>query len=458
MVAGEKTKVDVPRSVVVMDGRRAFLEEARSEWAVLGPLGRTILIALILSAVVAFVLAGVIPIQVERFLIDGEIRTIERIASDFADEGLIPPNMDSEAAMSTLDEAVRVRLLGSDIVRVKVWSADGTVTYSDVPDLIGRRYPLTPDRVEAFEGRATVEQADLTKPENEFEADFPPLQEFYVPVESGDGEVLAVFEVYHHLDHIGGTVDQIRSYVWLAVGVPIVLLGVFIAVLVLNSGRAITQRRKLAERLVGDLVRSQADERSRIIGSLHDDIGQSLYRIHYGLEDVKSKVGHSDPEVFDELDHLGGLVKTVDSVLRAELRLLEYGTGEELALEPALQELAEVTEMESDLDVRVEVGSGTELSLTRRIALFRAAREAVTNVRKHADATKIEIRVDHQGGTVRLRVDDDGIGVSDEPGLGLTKTRERLEALGGGLKVKSRYQGGSRFEAWVQTREAERAQ
>jgi signal transduction histidine kinase len=290
------------------------------------------------------------------------------------------------------------------------------------------------------------EVPDLAKPENAYERDLPPLHEFYIPVVGRSGEVTAVFEVYRLKEHIESTVGDVRRYVWVSVGVAIGLLGLFIAILILANGRAITRRRWLTEKLFGDLVQSQAEERSRIIGLMHDDIGQSLYRIHYGIEDMKAR---ADGAMIGELDHIGNLVSQVDGLLRAELRLLEYGTGEELALGSALDELAEVTEMESDLTVSVKVEPRCDLSPTGRVALFRAAREAVTNVRKHALASSVQISAVRKGSNVRLEVLDDGVGMASDEGLGLTTTRERLEAIGGGLRVREDRKGGTRFTAWL---------
>jgi signal transduction histidine kinase len=414
-------------------GRRSYTEVARSEWLALGRLGRTVFVALAVSGAVASALAVTIPRQIEQSLVEGEIRTITRISNELAGEGLIPPNTTDPASMAALDRLVRVNLLGSDVVRVKVWSPEGVVTYSDVPELIGSQYALSEDRLDAFQGVSIVEMADPSRPENVYETDLPPLREFYVPVHDEERGVIALFEVYHLAGHIDAIVGEIRGYIWLSFGAAAGLLGAFITVLIVANGRVLVRRRQLTERLFADLVRSQADERARVIGSLHDDIGQTLYRVHFGLEDLKSRVDGGDPSVAVDLDHLGSLVNDIDGSLRAELRLLQYGTGEELALGGALEELAEVTEMESDLQVSVVVDTEAEVTPSGRVALFRAAREAVTNVRKHAGAETVLLHVYRKGRTLRLRVTDDGAGISDAEGLGLTTTRERLEALGGGL-------------------------
>jgi len=448
-LAREEMATELTGGSVDLDQQRGLRQEIRSEWVTLGPLGRTVFIALALAAVAAAALAIAIPRQVEQYLIEGEIRTITRISGDLAAAGLIPPDQADAAALEQLDEAIKLRLLGSDVVRVKVWSREGVITYSDVSELIGTRYPLSDDRIAAFQGIPSVELVDVERPENVFETELPPLREFYIPVASDDGEVSAVFEIYHLTDHIDSTVGDVRTYVWISVGIAIGLLGFFIAILIFANGRAITRRRVLTEHLFAGLVRSQADERTRVIGALHDDIGQSLYRVHFGLEDLKSRVDAADPQIADELDRLGAIVSNIDHALRAELRLLQYGTGEEVALATALDELAEATEMESNLDVTVHVDEDTGLSATKRVALFRAAREAITNVRKHADAESVQILVNRRGRTVRLNIVDDGVGIGDGEGLGLTTTRERLEAVGGGLRVREERRGGTHFEAWV---------
>jgi signal transduction histidine kinase len=56
--------------------------------------------------------------------------------------------------------------------------------------------------------------------------------------------------------------------------------------------------------------------------------------------------------------------------------------------------------------------------------------------------------------SVVLEVEDDGVGLAGTPGLGLTTTRERLEAIGGGLQVRSGRTGGTRFRAWVPATES----
>jgi signal transduction histidine kinase len=92
-----------------------------------------------------------------------------------------------------------------------------------------------------------------------------------------------------------------------------------------------------------------------------------------------------------------------------------------------------------------------DLTEVKRTALFRAAQEAVVNVRKHAEATQIDISLEIRGRRLIIRVEDDGVGRVDRYGLGLTTNAERLDALGGGLEVSATPRSGSRVRAWMPT-------
>ncbi len=105
--------------------------------------------------------------------------------------------------------------------------------------------------------------------------------------------------------------------------------------------------------------------------------------------------------------------------------------------------------METDLSVSFEVNDAPVLLPRYRASLFRAAREAVTNARKHAHATSVSLKLFERGDTVVLEVRDDGIGFSGSPGLGLTAARDRLETDGGGLEITGRPGKGSTLVAWM---------
>jgi signal transduction histidine kinase len=213
-----------------------------------------------------------------------------------------------------------------------------------------------------------------------------------------------------------------------------------------SQGRRSLNQQKRAATMFGDLVRARADEREHIVGALHDDIGQRLYRIHYGLQYLLSR---TDDGAADRLQAVDQIVLEADSALRAELKSLRHGAPEELRLDTALHELVELTEAESPLAIEVDIDPACKGEGSGRIALFRAVNEAIVNVRKHADATRATIVVRKNPPRVVVTVEDDGIGSSGDEGVGLAVVRERLEVLGGGLKVRAAKDRGTRVTAWL---------
>jgi signal transduction histidine kinase len=156
-----------------------------------------------------------------------------------------------------------------------------------------------------------------------------------------------------------------------------------------------------------------------------------------------------DDPVADELERLEGVVRDVDKTLRRELRILHEGLAADAGLDTAVSDLVELTRRETDLDVAAAVDLEWNPTSIQRTALYRAAQEAVMNVRKHAGATRVRIRLRTERDRVVLDVEDDGVGVAAEPGLGLTTTKERFQALGGDVAVSKLRGGGTRFRCWL---------
>ena len=102
----------------------------------------------------------------------------------------------SPRALSRFDAIVRERIMGDDVLRVKLWSSDGTIVYADQAELIGERFPLGEEEREALEsGTAAAEPSDLGKSENRLDRGRGPLLEVYLPVRTPGGEEL-LFETY----------------------------------------------------------------------------------------------------------------------------------------------------------------------------------------------------------------------------------------------------------------------
>jgi signal transduction histidine kinase len=135
--------------------------------------------------------------------------------------------------------------------------------------------------------------------------------------------------------------------------------------------------------------------------------------------------------------------------LRSELTKLRDEPGIEIDLELALAELVEVMESETNLNIDFVSDVDSDLPLPHRATLYRAAKEALTNVDRHAHADHVIVRLIEGRDSTMVEVIDDGAGSMGPAGLGLTTTKDRIEAIGGGIELADAKGGGTRFVAWV---------
>ncbi|GAA0921134.1 sensor histidine kinase [Pseudonocardia zijingensis] len=186
-----------------------------------------------------------------------------------------------------------------------------------------------------------------------------------------------------------------------------------------------------------------AQERNRVARDIHDGLGHSLTVVQMQVKAARA-VLQSDPAKADEV-----LAKAqrqseeaLDAVRRSVRALREPRAAE--ALPAALHTLAEEASAAA-VPTRLEV-NGTERPLPEaaREALYRAAQEGLTNVRKHARASRADLLLTYDGSGVRVEVRDDGVGMTGagSPGFGLVGLRERAALLGGRLQVDSPPGGG----------------
>jgi signal transduction histidine kinase len=426
----------------------------RRDWEEIGGLGRIALIGLALALVVTIVLGFSITRAARGHLLDARAAFVETAIGELpffpVDE---PPGA---AELAALDAAVRIHILGGETVRVKVWSPDGTIVYSDLRELVGRRFELSEHAKIAFAGGMGTQISDLSDPAHEVDRSRGELIEFYVPVLDYSGAVGAVVEVEQDVAGLNAALGRIARNVWLSIGIGLAVLGVFMTALGIARARDMNRRRRQVEDLLASSYRAQEDERRRIVGALHDDIGQPMYRVLYGLEGSRARLGDDDP-VAGELGHLQDVVRGMDDTLRRELRILQVELAADTGLDSALADLVDVTRRETDLDVTFTVSVATQPSQEHSIELYRAAREALTNVRKHARAGRVTMTVYEEQDRIVLDVADDGIGSGAAPGLGLSMTRQRFETLGGNIDVSVPSNGGTLFRAWLPLTEQEPA-
>jgi signal transduction histidine kinase len=201
----------------------------------------------------------------------------------------------------------------------------------------------------------------------------------------------------------------------------------------------LTAELRIAQQHLRDAVET---ERGRLRQDLHDGLGPSLTGIGLGLEALESSSGPPPDELVGRLRAEAG--NALDEVRRI-IDDLRPGALDEQGLVQALQSRVARIQQSSDLRLELTAPAAIAVSPEVEVAAYRIVEEALTNVVKHANATRcsIDIAVD---GALRVVVGDDGVGLlhrpaNGPPGVGMQSMRDRAERLGGQFTARDRAPG-----------------
>jgi len=225
------------------------------------------------------------------------------------------------------------------------------------------------------------------------------------------------------------------------------LLVVFLSGLLLNM-----RERRLADGKLKDLTQrvidTQEEERGRVARELHDSISQILVGVRYALELARRRLLLNDTRAGESLDKgIASLSGAIQEVRRIS-RDLRPGVLDDLGLGPALKTLTDDFRTRTGIEVQFEtVVFRNRLDQEAKIALYRIAQEALTNIERHAKASKVTLSIRGDRNGAILRISDNGRGMEGLPGnrhqsaagggLGLRNMSERMEQLGGRLRIMS---------------------
>ena len=206
--------------------------------------------------------------------------------------------------------------------------------------------------------------------------------------------------------------------------------------------RSLEEKEAQRSRLLQALLTAQEEERGRIARDLHDQIGQSLTALLLGLDRQQERLDPAAAGVHDELQRLRALTAVTLADVRRIALDLRPSVLDELGLAAALRRFARELHERYGIAVTVFVEVPERLSRQVETVLYRVAQEALTNVVRHARATEASIVVTVSRGFVQLVVEDDGVGfdpaaLAPAERIGLIGMRERLELLGGSLRLES---------------------
>jgi signal transduction histidine kinase len=205
---------------------------------------------------------------------------------------------------------------------------------------------------------------------------------------------------------------------------------------------------RLATALLFDDVRRLAtvDERTRLAREIHDGIAQDLASVGYLLDDIATDAG---PETAERLGGLRRHLRDLVSELRLSIFDLRTGVDDQVSLGTAAGEYVQRIGPQSGLAVHVSLDEGTvRLPTAVEVELLRILQEAVTNVRKHAQAKNLWLSLAVDAPSARLTVADDGLGLQPRraDSMGLTGMSERAKRIGAALEVGASEHGGTVVE------------
>lgn len=208
------------------------------------------------------------------------------------------------------------------------------------------------------------------------------------------------------------------------------------------------------QRLLAHLVEAQEEERRRIASDIHDDSIQAMAAVGLRLGMLKSRL--TDPEEVAMVTKLEDTVQLTIGRLRHLLFQLSPPVLEREGLAAAIGTYLEESFGEIGVAFELESSLAGEPSSEIRTFLYRIAQEALSNVRKHAQARHVGVQLKDSDGGLLVQIRDDGVGFSPGdveaplPGhLGLVSMRERAEMLGGWFRADGNPGAGTTVEFWV---------
>ena len=221
---------------------------------------------------------------------------------------------------------------------------------------------------------------------------------------------------------------------------------------VAGTCRDITERVRAEEelqRLSGQLLRLQDQERRRIARDLHDSTGQDLVALATTLSQLHASI----PSPSRKLRKLASQCQALADQCIREVRTLSYLLHppmlDEAGLEDAIRDYASGFTERTGIEVEVEISPRLGRMIPDvEVALFRVVQESLTNIQRHSGSPQARIRNDRDPAKITLEIGDKGSGISGNlrrrkaespfgPGVGIPSMHERVKLIGGHLDIES---------------------
>jgi signal transduction histidine kinase len=198
-------------------------------------------------------------------------------------------------------------------------------------------------------------------------------------------------------------------------------------------------------------INAALEQQARAIGqALHDEAGQVLTAAYHALAEAAEL---SPPQARQRLDVVKAHLDCIEEQLLRVANELRPRILDDVGLVAAIRFLADRARLYRGIDVKVVAAVDVPLSPTVETAVYRMVQEAMTNIIRHARATRVEVTLAQRAGLLVCKIRDNGVGLDAAEktggGLGLIGIRDRLAALGSTLTIRSARRRGTQLATTI---------
>ena len=185
-------------------------------------------------------------------------------------------------------------------------------------------------------------------------------------------------------------------------------------------------------------------EKNRIARELHDDLGQQLTALKMDLSELESMLDEKPSQLGGKFATINALVDTTVTSLRRISADLRPVMLDDLGLVAAIEWLTEDFSRRYGIEMKLDIDDAEiDFESSAATAVFRMIQEALTNVARHANATRVSVEIRQEGGKLMLEIRDNGVGITAQDqkkgkSFGLIGMKERAQLLGGEITLTGR--------------------
>ena len=216
----------------------------------------------------------------------------------------------------------------------------------------------------------------------------------------------------------------------------------------LGFAKEITQRKKTEDELKSSLdqlhklsqhiEKIREEERVAISRELHDDLGQSLTAVKIDLGIIKESI--ADKQVVNRINDVAKLVSATIKTVQKITSQLRPEIIDNLGLEAAIEWYTQEYSKRNNIEIHLDINTGILIPPDDSLIVFRIMQESLTNISRHAKASKIEIKLSKNGDYIELSISDNGIGITEseiksKKSFGIIGMMERAASLGGNFNI-----------------------